>query len=43
MEYQRIINLFKNTPNQTTKFRKKNGLKCGTYHTNSQNKSKNSM
>ena len=46
MEYQKIINLLENTPNQTTKFRKKkkkNGLKCGTYHTNSQNKSKTSM
>ena len=45
MEYQKIINLLENTPNQTTKFRKKKkkGLKCGTYHTNSQNKSKTSM
>ena len=41
MEYQKIINLLDNTPNQPTKFRTKvwvdiNGDSRGTYNTNSQ-------
>ena len=45
MEYQKIINLFDNTPNQPTKFRKKNWVEInddslGTYNTNSQIKFK---
>ena len=48
MEYQKIINLFKNTPNQTTKFRTKNWIEindesCGTYNTNNQIRFKTSM
>ena len=41
MEYQKIINLLDNTPNQPTKFRTKNWVEInddarGTYNTNSQ-------
>ena len=41
MEYQSIINLLGNNPNQPTKFRAKNWVEinddlCGTYNTNSQ-------
>ena len=41
MEYQKIINLLDNTPNQPTKFRSKNWVEInddarGTYNTNSQ-------
>ena len=41
MEYQKIINLLDNTPNQPTKFRTKvwvdiNDDSRGTYNTNSQ-------
>ena len=41
MEYQKIINLLQNTPNQPTKFRAKNLVEIiddsrGTYNTNSQ-------
>ena len=41
MEYQKIINLLENTPNQSTKFRIKiwieiNDESCGMYNTNSQ-------
>ena len=41
MEYQKIINLLDNTPNQPAKFRPKNWFKvndgaCGLYKTNSQ-------
>ena len=48
MEYQEIINLLDNTPNQRTKFRKKNWVEINyesrrTYHTNSQIKFKTSM
>ena len=48
MEYQKIMNLLDNTPNQITKFRTKNWVEinddlCGTYNTNSQIKFKNSM
>ena len=48
MEYQKIINLLDNKPNQTTKFRTKNWVEInddsrGTYNTNSQNKFKTSM
>ena len=48
MEYQKIINLSDNTPNQPTKFRTKNWVEInddarGTYNTNSQIKFKNSM
>ena len=48
MEYQKIINLSDNTPNQSTKFRTKNlvGINDdsnGTYNTNSQIKFKTSM
>ena len=40
MEYQKIINLLENTPNQPSKFRTKNGIGInddsrGTYNTNS--------
>ena len=40
MEYQKIINLLKNTPNQTSKFRTKNWVEVndesrGTYNVNS--------
>ena len=40
MEYQKIINLLDNTPNQPTKFRTKNWVEInddsrGTYNTNS--------
>ena len=39
MEYQKIINLLENTPNQPTKFRTKNWVEIiddsrGTYNTN---------
>ena len=45
MEYQKIINLLDNTPNQTPKFGTKNWVEindnsCGTYNTNSQIKFK---
>ena len=48
MEYQKIINLLENTPNQPTKFRTKNWAETnndsrGTYNTNSQVKFKTSM
>ena len=48
MEYQKIINLLDNTPNQRTKFRTKNWVKInddelGTYNFNSQIKLTNSM
>ena len=48
MEYQKIINLLENTPNQPTKFRTKNWVEInddsrGTYNTNSQIKSKASI
>ena len=48
MEYQKIINLLDNTPNQPTKFRTKNCVEInddagGTYNTNSQIKFKTSM
>ena len=48
MEYQKIINLLHNTPNQPTKFRTKNWVEIndavrGTYSTNSQIKFKTSM
>ena len=48
MEYQKIINLLDNTPNQPTKFRTKNWVeindeKRGTYNTNSEIKFKTSM
>ena len=48
MEYQKIINLLDNTPNQPTKFRIKNWVEinddaCGRYSTNSQTKFKTSM
>ena len=48
MEYQKIINLLDNTPNQPTKFRTKNWVEInddsrGTYNTNSQIKFKTSM
>ena len=41
MEYQKIINLLDNTPNQPTKFRSKNWVEInddarGTHNTNSQ-------
>ena len=41
MEYQKIINLLDNTPNQSSKFRTKswdeiNDDSCGTYNTDSQ-------
>ena len=42
MEYQKIINLLHNTPNQPTKFSTKNLVEIndeerGTYNTNSEN------
>ena len=45
MEYQKIITLLDNTPNQPTKFRTKNwvdinGESCGTYNINSEIKFK---
>ena len=48
MEYQKIINLLENTPNQPTKFRTKDWVEisddpCGTYNSSSQIKFKNSM
>ena len=48
MEYQKIINLLGNTPNQPTKFRTKNWFEIndgsrGTYNTNSQIKFITSM
>ena len=48
MEYQKIIDLLENTPNQPSKFRKKywveiNDDSLGTYNTNSQTKFKTSM
>ena len=48
MEYQKIINLSDNTPNQLTKFRTKNLAEInddsrGTYNTNSLIKFKTSM
>ena len=41
MEYQKIMNLFDNTPNQPAKFRTKNWVEInddapGTYNTNNQ-------
>ena len=41
MEYQKIIHMFDNTPNQPTKFITKNWVEvndesCGTYNVNSQ-------
>ena len=47
MEYQKIINLFDNTPDQPSKFRTKNCVKVnydsqGTYNSNSQIKFKTS-
>ena len=48
MEYQKIRNLLEDTPNQTTKFRRKNWVEINddshvTYNTNSQIKFKTSM
>ena len=48
MEYQKVINLIGNTPNQPCKFRTKNWVEInddsrGTYSTNSQIKVKTSM
>ena len=48
MEYQQIINLLDNTPNQPTKFRTKNWVEIndesrGTYNTNNQIRFKTSM
>ena len=48
MEYQKIINLFGNKPNQPTKFRTKNWIEIndesrGMFNTNSQIKFKTSM
>ena len=48
MEYQKIINLLDNTPNQPIKFRTKNWVEInddtrGTYKTNSQIRFKTSM
>ena len=48
MEYQKIINLLDNTPNQPTQLRTKNWVEIndedrGTYNTNSQIKFKTSM
>ena len=47
MEYEKIINLLDNTPNQPTKFRTKNWVEIndeshGTYNANSQIKFKTS-
>ena len=48
MEYQKVINLLDNTPNQPTKFRTENWFETnddsrGTHNTNSQIKFKTSM
>ena len=48
MEYQKIINLLENTPNQSRKFRTKNWVEvndesCGTYNVISQIKFKTSI
>ena len=48
MEYQKIINLLNNTPNQPSKFRTKNWVEVndgsgGMYNTDSQIKFKNMM
>ena len=48
MEYQKIINLLDNTPNEPTKFSTKNWVQintesCRTYDNNSQIKFKTSM
>ena len=48
MEYQKVINLLENAPNQPTKFRTKNWVEInvdlhGTYNTNSQIKFKTSV
>ena len=48
MEYQKIINLLDNTPNQPTKFRTKNWVEIndesrGTHNTNNQISFKTSM
>ena len=48
MEYQKIINLLENTPNQTSKFRIKNWVEInddvrGTYNANNKIKFKTSM
>ena len=48
MEYQKMINLLDNTPNQPTKLRTKNWVEInddsrGTYSTKSQSKLKTSM
>ena len=48
MEYQQIINLLDNTPNQPSKFRTKNWIEINdnswrTYNTNSQIKFKTTM
>ena len=48
MEYQKIINLLDNTPNQPSKFRTKSWVEINyelreTYNTNSQTKVKTSM
>ena len=48
MEYQKILNLLDNTPNQPTKFRANNWVKLnddlnGKHNTNSQIKFKTSM
>ena len=48
MEYEKIINLLENTPNQPTKFRTKNWIEInddsrGTHNTNSQIRFKTSM
>ena len=48
MEYQKIINLLDNTPNQPTKFRSKNWVEInddsrGTDDTNGQTKFETSM
>ena len=45
MEYQKIVNLLDNTPNQSTKLKTKNWVQInddsrGTYNTNSQIKLK---
>ena len=48
MEYQKVINLLENTPNQPTKFRRKTWVEINddsreTYNTNSQIKFKTSI
>ena len=48
MEYQKILNLLDNTPNQPSKFRTKNWVEtiddsCGTYKTSSEIKFKTLM